>query len=87
MSDGSCSKHGPQDSWEAVCLAVGDALKEKRAVGFVWGAGRDGKWAICWECDREVEAGRKRPHRPVPLCRSCFIEAWELNGRPEAFHG
>ena len=84
MSGGTCAIHGPQESWTGVCLAIGDALKDGKAVGFVWGIGaEDFRWAICTYCDTEVQKGLVRPHKVVPLCHSCFEEAWELNGKPE----
>jgi hypothetical protein len=84
MSMGSCAKHGPQESWDIVCLAIGDALKERKKVGFVWGVG-ESHWAVCTACDVEIGKGYPRPHRGVPLCHACFLEAWELNDKPEQF--
>jgi hypothetical protein len=80
---GVCAKHGPQESWTGVCLAIGDALSEQRAVGFVWGVDDTFHWAFCDECQAERLKGIERPHKLVPLCHTCFEEAWELNGKPE----
>jgi hypothetical protein len=87
MTAGACRKHGPQKSWDVVCLAIGDAHKEGQAVGFVWGVHQDdgSHWAVCTYCDEVIGGGGARPHRGVPLCHGCFLEAWELNGRPEKF--
>ncbi len=83
MSAGNCAKHGPQESWTGVCLAIGDALIEHKAVGFVWGVDGDFYWAVCDLCEAERMKGHERPHELVPLCHACFEEAWKLNGRPE----
>jgi hypothetical protein len=83
MSRGSCSKHGPQKSWDGVCLAIGDALKQDQPVGFVWGEDKGFHWAVCTHCDAEIAKGHERPHKWVPACHECFLEAWQLNGRPE----
>ena len=84
MNAGTCGIHGPQDAWTGVCLAIGDGLKEGKAVGFIWGIDEeDFRWAICTYCDGEVQKGLARPHKVVALCEACFDEAWELNGRPE----
>lgn len=84
---GCCSKHGPQDKWCAVCLGIGEAVKENRSLGFVWGISKhDGMpWAICNLCDSAIVQGYAKPHQPVPLCKQCFNEAWEINGRPDMF--
>ena len=82
---GTCLKHGPQESWAIVCLGIGDALKEDQAVGFVWGGDDGARWALCSHCDKQIAQGHARPHKPVPLCNACFIEAWQLNGKPEKF--
>jgi hypothetical protein len=66
-----------------VCLAIGDALKESKTAGFVWGIDNDFYWAFCDECEQERLRGKERPHRLVPLCHACLEEAWELNGKPE----
>jgi hypothetical protein len=84
VSGGTCAIHGPQESWTGVCLAIGDALKEGKAVGFVWGIGdQDFRWAMCTHCDGVVRRGLAVPHKMITLCPSCFEEAWELNGKPE----
>jgi hypothetical protein len=83
VSAGTCAKHGPQDSWTGVCLAIGDNLKESKTVGFVWGIDGDFYWAICDECERVRLLGSERPHKLVPLCHDCFQDAWTLNGKPE----
>jgi hypothetical protein len=80
---GACQKHGPQELWDGVCLAIGDALKEDRPVGFAWGVDDGFHWAVCNHCDEEIAKGLPRPHRLVPLCHACFLDAWHLNGTPE----
>jgi hypothetical protein len=66
-----------------VRLAIGDGLKESKTVGFVWGIDDDFHWAFCDACEHDRLRGKERRHRLVPLCRACFEEAWELNGKPE----
>ncbi len=80
---GACPEHGPQESWEGVCLAVGDALIDGRTVGFHWGVEANGfHWAVCDEC-AGAQPDAEAPHRWVPLCHECFWKAWDLNGKPE----
>ena len=84
MSVGTCGIHGPQEQWSRVCLAIGEALNEGKAVGFVWGIGKDDlRWALSAYCDAEVEKGLAIPHDVITLCGACFDEAWALNGKPE----
>jgi hypothetical protein len=68
-----------------VCLAIGDNLMESKSVGFIWGIDGNFYWAICSECEQERLRGNTRAHDLVPLCPSCFEEAWRLNGEPEQF--
>ena len=84
MSGGTCAIHGPQERWAGVCLAIGEALNEGKAVGFVWGIRDDDfRWAMCAYCDSELSKGLAVPHKMVTLCGACFDEAWALNGKPE----